>query len=184
MADHPRKVIRHKVKDILLGGPTSAAARVYPSRILPIRRKETLPLILVDTPNDDVEQDSYDNGPLVLDRTVEVVLAGFVEGVEPEDVADACDALALEIELLMNADPQLSGSAGDTKLQGTTIDVEREGDRVLGMCVLTYEIEYRDDTTVDPATLDDFLSANTNYNLGNAVHPDDDAHDDFEVQSP
>lgn len=179
---HQRKVIRDKVV-ALLSGETEAEARIYASRIRSIRNSE-FPLILVYTRGEQVDGDPS-TAPRELTRRLDVEIAGAVVGLDEAAVEDALDALALEIETAMHADPYLAGEAGDSILVGTESDIDQEGDRLIGMVQLTYSVTYRTmaPEAVDDEELDDFLTVAATHKTGGVDQDDDDdAEDLFTVQ--
>ena len=182
MPDHPRKLIRQRVK-ILLSGTTGADARVYASPALPLRKKQELPAILVVTPEDPTVPESISSAPRLLEHELTLIVSGIHHGTDGAQLADDLDDLAQEIETAMHEDPQLAGCAGDLWLTGTTIDIEIDGDRLIGACQLTYQIQYHDLAPAAPTDLDDFQTAATTYKLGAGQHDDDDAHDVIIVQA-
>ncbi len=103
---HQRTVIRHAVVALLLG-QTAAATRVYAARQLPVRKGE-LPAVMVFTNRDPVDPDSADTAPRELRRRLELVIDALVAGVDGAALEDALDAIALQIETAMAADPYLS----------------------------------------------------------------------------
>ena len=143
MPDHPRKLIRQRVK-ILLSGTTAADARVYASPALPLRKQQELPAILVVTPEDDTDADSVSTAPRELKHELALIVSGIHHGTDGDQLVDDLDDLAQQIETAMHEDPQLCGCAGDLWLTGTTLAVEIDGDRLIGMCQLTYEVKYHD----------------------------------------
>lgn len=181
---HQRQVICDKVVDLLVAGATVAGARVYPNRFLPLRTKgakDELPAILVYTLSE--TSDDEDTAPRELTRKLELAIDGIV-AVE-SDADAALNALALEIETVMHADPYLDETAGDSLLTDTDLGVEPDGDRLLGRVALTYEVTYRTlapEPTADE-DMDDFETVEATYKTdGVDQSDDDDAEDVFTVE--
>lgn len=170
---HPRQLIRHAVAAALTGA-TAAGANVYKTRVLPFRRNG-LPAVAVYTLTESVRTDEK-SAPRELERRTELVVEGAVQAASTENADDALDALALEIEAALHADPTFGGTAADSILSSTEIDVAGEGEQMIGVVKLTYEVTYYAYADVG-TTLDDFKTANIRHNLGNAVHPDNEAVD-------
>jgi hypothetical protein len=175
---HQRTLIRGAVVAQLLGA-TAAGARVYPTRILPLRRIE-LPAISVYTLEEAVTAASLSTAPRELSRELPVMIEGWVA--PGDNVDDAMDALALDIENAMHVDPYLADTAAESILDSTVMEVVEDGDRMMGLVVLTYAVTYRSLAPEAPTDLDDFLSVKATHNLGGQVHEDDDAEDEFVVQ--
>jgi len=182
---HERQVIRVAVRDLLIAAATAAGANVHATRKIP-RRMSELPALAVYTLEESVDDDSVLSAPRELTRRVSLVIEGLVAQAAGTSVDDDLDALALQVEEAMHADPYLGGTAGESVLSGTELDVVEESDRLLGWCALTYDVTYR---TFAPrpladAAMDDFETVAATHNLGNAVHVDDDAEDLFTVEAP
>lgn len=179
---HQRQAIRAAVVAALLN-VTAAGTRVYPTRAIPYQASQTLPVISVYTLDEDVDSDSRSTAPRELTRNVSLTIEAWVS---PGDNADnAIDALALQIETAMHADPYFGGAAADSLLTSTVTEVLEESDRQLGWLALTYEVTYRTDAPEAMAggDMDDFNTAHAVHNLGNDVHEDDQAEDEITVQA-
>lgn len=182
MPDHPRKLIRQAVK-MLLTSATIASTRVYASQAVPLRKKQDLPAILIATPEDSTDGDSVSTAARELKHALSLIISGLTHGTDGEQLVDDLDDLAQQIETAMHKDPQLAGCAGDLWLTGTTLDVEIEGDRLIGMCQLTYEVTYHDLTPAAPTDLVDFQHMSATYKIGAGMDDDDDAHDEVVIQA-
>jgi hypothetical protein len=175
---HQRKVIRDAIRALLVG-QTVADDRVTATRVLPYRRSE-LPAISIYTLDETVHAESRTTAPRELSRELRLEIAGWVAHGAGMD--DAMDALALEIETAMHADPYFGDAAADSILETTTMGVRGEGDSLTGLVTLTYAVTYQSPAPEAPTDLDDFLTAHVTHNLANAVHEDDQAHDHVIVQ--
>jgi len=189
---HQREVIRKKIRDLIVAGATVAGSRVYPSRVLPLRGLE-LPAIAVYTLDETVAGESLATAPRELTRDLSVVIeawvkAGAVTDPKVEQVDDRMDALAEQIENIMHGDPYLGGEAGESILTGTETEIVEEGDRTLGLLLLSYRVTYRTLAPIAPVLVDDFETVGTEHNVTDATFATIDpsrpetAHDDFEVQ--
>lgn len=175
---HERQVIRAKVRQMLLGR-TLAAQRVYLNRFVPLRTSE-LPAVMVFVLSESIEAGGDATAPRELTRIMQLAIDAVVEVEEGAD--DAMDALALQIESVMHADPTLGGTAGDSILSDTEIGTEPEGDRLVGRVALTYDVTYRTMAPEGPTDLADFLVADVTHDVGGQVHEDEEAHDEVVVQ--
>lgn len=160
---HPRKVIRHAVVDLLTAASTAAGARVFATRVEPIKRT-ALPTISVYTLGEPVRPGADQTAPRELTRDVKVEIAGWVAHSDSLSVDDAMDDLAEQIEAAMDADPYLGGAAGDSVLESTEIEVRDDGERLIGIVALTYSVTYRTSPEA-PADLDDFLRAGVTHQI-------------------
>lgn len=179
---HQRKVIRDAIVAKLVAAATAAGARVYPDPVLP-QRKSKLPAVLVHVGNETVADSSASTAPRELERLCEFDIDVLVGGMSGE-VSDDLEALALEVETVMHEDPHLAGAVCDLILSRTEIDFDIDGDRVIGMARLTYDVTYYTLAPEPPAdaSLDDFVQVGAGYNLGNEVNEDDQASDLFTVE--
>lgn len=179
---HPRKLIRDKVVQLLTGA-TLAAERVYPTRIVPYKKGGALPVIAVYTLAESVDPQSVQSAPRELTRDLSLVIEAWVDGAASDD---ALDALAEQIECVMERDPFLEGTAAQSVLSETETEVVTEGDRPMGILMLTYSITYRTygATECNPGPQDDFYTAGTTYDIGGTTHAGNHAHDVITVQEP
>lgn len=176
---HQRTVIRQAIRDLLIG-KTSAEARVQTTRILPYRQSE-LPALSVYTEGEAVAEDSKGTAPRELIRELEIVIAGWVPASDTID--DDMDALALEIETAMHADPYLGDKAGDSILLRTDLDIEQDGSGIRGLVKLAYAVTYRTLAPEANEGLDDFLKVKADHQIaGVADGSAEIAHDEFVVQ--
>lgn len=171
---HQRQLIREAVKAQLVG-KTSAGARVYETRVVPWARM-SLPVLAVYTLKESVDPTSRASAPRELARSAELVVEGVVEA--GENVDDALDELALEVERALHADPTFAGTASDSILASTDLEVGEEGGKPVGFFRLTYTVTFY---TYAPEAADvplqDFATADVRHELGGNVHPDNQAHD-------
>jgi len=176
---HQRKVIRKAVAAAIVAGETAADERVYPTQKL-LYAMRNLPAIAVYSLT---EKSTLDNtAPRELTRIASVAIESIVEA--GENVDDAMDDLAEQIEAAMDTDPYFSGSCFQSHLSETEMTSEPDGDRQIGVMVMTYEISYRTDAYVSPAVCDDFKRAEAVYDLEGQQAPLDRQSDLITVQSP
>ena len=173
MALHPRHLIRHAVKTALLNR-TIAEERVQATRFVPWRPKD-LPAIAIYTLAEAVDPASDDTAPRRLTRRLQVGIEAAM--VADEQIDDALDAIAEEIELVMHRDVTLGGTASDSLLEGSDITVIENGDQPIGVVRLTYGIEYYTDVVVEGSGLDDLKTVDVHHDLEHRQEPADQAHD-------
>ena len=162
---HPRQLIREAVVARLTGA-TDAGSRVVATRVEPLNRKGVFPVLSVYTVGEDAERGG--SAPVELVRTVAVEITGWVIAAP---IDNAIDQLAEQVEAAMDADPFLAGSAGDSQLRRTEITYLDDGDPIVGVLTLTYDVEYRTSPAVATG-LDDFRRAATTTAIGGATAAD------------
>lgn len=179
---HQRKVIRKAIV-AALDGATSAASQVFSTQKL-LYVQDDLPAIAVYAEN---ETSTWDQtAPRELDRKPTFMIESIVDA--GENVDDAMDDMAEEIEAVMDADPffKVAGvaSAYQSELSASEMLSIEDGDREIGILTLTYKISYRTIAFVPPVAPDQFNTADVTYNLEGEQDPDDQTSDEITVQSP
>jgi hypothetical protein len=161
---HQRQRIREAVAARLVC-KTSAGDRVFETRVVPFRRLE-LPAIAVYALSESSEDQQ--SAPRELKRTLSLTIDAAVKS--GDNVDDAMDAIALEVERAMHADETFGGLASDSVLASTDIEVFEEADQFVGLVKLQYEVTYY---TAAPdaadVVLDDLESIYTETQLRNAA---------------
>jgi len=171
---HPRTVIRKAVA-ALLAGKTAAGQNVYTSRVEAFGSRH-LPAISIYTTDEDA--DTGDTSPRRYTRTPDVVVQAVFE--VDEHLDDAMDAMSLQIEAVLLAEPTWGGVADDSVLVKSAMYLAENGRSEFGCLSLTFRAEY--DTKpglLDEATLDDFATADVTYDLAPAdgsIDAEDEIH--------
>jgi hypothetical protein len=159
---HPRQLIRDAVVTALTGS-TAAGSRVYATKWIATRRSE-MPEITVSITDEPVD-DIGDSAPREYFRRPSIIVEAFVGAVGVADIDNTVDDLASEIEAAMDVDRYFGGVLSDSRLSGTEIDVDTEGDRLTARLTLTYVGLYF--TYPDAPTLDDeFTTVEASFDLG------------------
>lgn len=158
---HERQAIREAIIAQLTGiapaYPTDAQARVFKSREAPVRIAE-LPAINIYIDSELIAPGSELSSPRELKRVVVIAIEGWVRA--SENVDDALDALALQIETAMDSDPYLANNAFDSILASTETGIKLTGDKPMGCVHLEYAITYHSQVrTPAPAAIFDTASA-------------------------
>lgn len=152
MIVHPRRTIRDAIAARLKGADTVAGQRVFPSRMMPLFRKD-LPAVLVYSMSEDVDRDSTMAdafGAVIrhLDIAIEVAIAGA------DTLDDDIDAAALQVETAL-AGWIIPGRGADViRLSKTEIEMMVEGENEFGVLRLTYTVTYRTETPGPTADVD------------------------------
>jgi hypothetical protein len=186
MPMHERQLLREAIVAQLKGPSndrTSAGERVFKTRQDPLRTWE-LPAISVYSVEEPVNEKSKSTAPRELERDLRVEIVGWVKATE--NVDDALDALALEIETAMDLDPnlrvtvddELCPRAFDSILEGTSFAERLEGERPMGSVVLTYVCTYHTQSRL-PLPTEPFELAGVTINVdGEQLPPVDPNPDD------
>ena len=141
MSKHVRQQLREavvtKLKTISVFGN-----RVYPFRT---RKVITLPDVVVFIPEETVIPDETTWGvtPAANVETREATLAIAVRQKENDTLDDTLDGYCLLIEAAMMVDESFGGILKNLRLENTEITLSGEGEKPIGMVVLTYKAMYR-----------------------------------------
>lgn len=174
---HERQAIREAIVSQLVGiAPafrTDARNRVFKSRHAPVRQSE-LPAINVYTESESVKPGSESTAPRELTRTVTVAIEAWAQ--MTENVDDALDELALQIETAMDLDLELAGTAFQCVLNSTEIGITTNSERPMGVVHLEYAVTFHTDLRIaDPVDL--FDTATVGYSVIPAMPAADRAND-------
>lgn len=135
MAKHVRQQLRETAA-ALLTGLSLTGPRVFQSRAYPVQDGE-LPCLLVSTEEESVEYLSM-SFPRRQSRRITLSVKVLAKSVI--DVDDVLDAICLEAESVLLADPFLSGLAKDTQLRSTVTGFSSEGERPVGVAQMRFEV--------------------------------------------
>lgn len=174
---HPRKLIRQAVA-AQLAGQTAAGARVFRSRMVPLKRVE-LPAIAIYTPEEEADFET-DSAPRELKRTLQLYIESAADGTG--DVDDVLDDLAEQIEAAMDADDTLDGNASSSVLTRTELDVDESTGRTVSVIRLTYAVTYYAFAPAEVAAPDDFITADIRHSVNGDQAAADQARDVVAVQ--
>ena len=130
-----RTQINDGLKAALLG-KTSAGASVFTALDRPLHPTD-LPAVLIYTMS--ARRVPENNGNALINRAVSVNIEAAIQST-PENALNAAEALADEIESLIEADPTLGLRVNDTVWQQTLTDVSAHGSVTLGVVLLEYEV--------------------------------------------
>jgi hypothetical protein len=172
---HQRQLIREAVRAQLLG-KTAAAARVHETRMVPWRQVE-LPALSVYALSERIDADSQKTAPRELTRTLKLRVVGVVRF--KDNIDDALDELALQVERALDADPNFGGTAFDSILSDVELGVDEESGKPLGVLEMTYTVTYHTDApaAADVAPLADFATAGITTDLSGTTAPGNQAQD-------
>jgi hypothetical protein len=175
---HRRHIIRNAVREQLLE-KTAAADRVFKSRVVPFKRLQ-LPALAVYALEEPVDPESRSTAPRELTRNLQLRVECVVAA--SEDVDDAMDALALQVEDAIDADETFGGEAADAILASTSLEIGERGDQPIGVVSLTYAVTYytRPSDAADPSKVDDLKTVDVKTNLSGGVHAGNQSEDKLE----
>jgi hypothetical protein len=176
---HQRKLIRDATVALLANAGTAAGARVTPTRV-DAHKKNELPALSVYTLSEQTDADDGSTAPRELWRTLKLEIAGWVAHSAALPADDALDALAEQIEAVMEEGRYLGGTASDSILVSTEVSILSDGDPLLGVITLTYEVSYFTSPAA-PDNLDDFLRAGATAQVDGAA-VDNAANDVIQVR--
>lgn len=174
---HQRKLIRQAVKQMLIN-QTRAGLRVFASRVIAWNANE-LPGIAVYTPIDETQEESKETAPreLVRDLMLVVECAMNATGAEPEDIENALDDFAQEVETVIGLDYTLRDSAKDAWIAGTETIILAEGDELISVAALKFKVEYTNYFPDTVPNLDNFETANIRYKISEDLPEENEAKD-------
>ncbi len=170
---HERKDIRTAIVARLIAADV-AGPRVSTSRERPVR-KGGLPAVLVFSDSEKVIEGSEQTAPRELKRVAVFAIEAWVTA-EATELEDAMDAIALEVEAVMDADLNLSHpddvtnvpTAFDSGLIGTEFGVDPNGETPMGCVRLEYAITYHSQQRDAEVPEDVFDTAGITHDLAGA----------------
>lgn len=161
---HQRRVIRDAVKTVLVNAGTSAADRVYTTRLVPLRAAK-LPALAIYTLEEDVDPQSAETAPRELKRHPRLVVEA-IERIDADNIDDELDDLALAIEKAMATDETFGGTASDCWLMKTEFDFGNQGDLEIGVVRLIFHVTYfRHAPDAGDQVFDDLKTIDATYDV-------------------
>lgn len=132
---HVRQQIREAIAAEVTG-LTTTGSNVHQSRIWNFEAGD-LPCLSVFTNSETSETVSLGE---TMSRIMQVAVEGYVR--QAADTDDTLDTVASEVEVAMASDQTFGGLARASELSGTEIAYSTEGERVVGVVTLTYQVQY------------------------------------------
>lgn len=136
MTTHVRQQIREAVATLVTGLATTGN-RVHQSRLRP-QAASGLPCLLVHS--NDTEQVDAADADVLQERRLPIVVRGIAKGGATLD--DTLDAMALEVETALAANPRLSGKAAMGRLESVDTEFDDSTDQPVGEIQLRYLYTY------------------------------------------
>lgn len=155
---------------------TAAGTQVETTRRLPWR-PSMLPGIGVYTLDEPVDPESAKTAPRELKRHPNLVIEAALK-MDAENIDDALDDIALQIEIAIAADDTLGGTASDCWLTKTEFDFGMQGDIEIAVARLIFYVTYfKGAPDAADQVFDDLKTIDAKYDLANAVEPGNQAED-------
>lgn len=178
MSLHPRKQIRDAIVSSL-SGKTGAGAKVYANRVRPWRGGN-LPAIGVYLSSETADHEDSSPRHYLREADIVVEIVAAADG----QLDDLLDAIALQVEAVILADPTMDATLGDLLedlvMTGTETQLDKDGDTIIGKAAITFTATYR--TLPPEPTLDDFNTGHVDWDMTEADGVID-ATDTITVQS-
>lgn len=175
-----RKTIRHNVQALLSGQLGAAVGtRVLATRARAIQLDE-LPCVSVYTRIENAEK--LNEAPREHRRTLKLVVE--IAARADATLDDTLDDLAQLVEERLALDPTLSGVAHDTEIAETATDLAGEGENLVGVCAVTFDVTY---DTLAPDDISAGLSPLETVQAGYDLAPADgtlEAEDTIDLPQP
>jgi len=133
---HVRQQVREALA-IQLTGLTTTGAKVFQSRVYPLESSD-LPCLLIATEEEENEYLNI-NFPSSVHRRINASVKAVVENIA--DLDDVVDTICSEIEVAVATDVTLGGAVRAIKLLNTSIEIETEGEKPVGIATMVFECE-------------------------------------------
>ena len=146
MANHMRQQIREAAAALVTGLATTGA-RVYQSRVYPLRDSD-LPCLLVTTDDEDISNSSIDS--MLLERTLQLRVRACQKLTANLD--DSLDQMVKEVEQVLNAS-SLGGLCKPLAIQSIRIVMDDSLDKPVGSADMSFFTTYYTAGTVPDASL-------------------------------
>ncbi len=155
---------------------TDAEDRVYGNRIRPAFQTE-LPIISVRTASETVSE--FAEAPKEYERVLTVEVEILAEADDSLD--DSLDIIGQQVEFVLYQDNTLGEICRDVVLKGANIQLEKNGNNLLGALTLTYDVLYYTQPVIDPSTLEWLNRVHVEYDLvdGTSAENPEDLIDDL-----
>lgn len=135
MVNHVRNQVREAAAALLTGLATTGP-HVFQSRVYPLQDEE-LPCLLISTEGELVGYMTM-GFPRRQNRTITLSVKALSKTVL--DLDDVLDAICKEVEVALLTPTSLPGLAKDIQLKSTAIGLHGEGERPIGVAVMSFEV--------------------------------------------
>jgi len=139
MANHIRRQVRDAFAT-LVTGLTTTGANVFVNRVDPVATGD-LPALLIATPSEQVEKASIGMPNPFVRRALTLTVTAMARA--SSTVWNTLDLICQEVEeavFLDETTATLGGLCKDTALVATEISISGEGDRMVGIAAMQFEI--------------------------------------------
>ena len=141
---HARQQIREKVRELLVNA-TDAGESVFSSFT---RVEDDLPVLFVHTSAEESDEQRASSGGLMRQLTIEI--EAYDE--RRENLSDALDTLAVQIEKTLLKDHTLGGLVKLLQYRSMDLDYDTQGEVPVGVETFSYNALYRT-AYADPETI-------------------------------
>lgn len=141
MTLHARAQIRARAAAELAGLPTTGS-NVFPGRVRPLARDTQTALFIYSLEEDAIADSISAMGAPRLSRTLTLAVEGRVALGGDVDPEDTLDQIALEVERTLGPST-LGGLLLELTLAQSRLEIQAQGDSLLGSIVLQYRAVYR-----------------------------------------
>lgn len=137
---HHRTTIRDALISLLTGLPS--VANLYPERGYRVG-PDDLPAVVFSLADDDTDTGDAAMGAPEVEEAQTIMVEVHATGGSGKLVAEALDQMELEVEGAIGADPTLGNLVEIVLKSGSTLEMNVDQDRVLGVRVITYVAQWR-----------------------------------------
>ena len=130
---------------------TTTSTRVFKSRVYDMDQTEVPALCIYA--NSEASARATMQTTASLERTLDVIVEGYVQENLASEMDDTMDTIAAEVEVAIASDPTCNGLAKDTVLTSTELTMTGEGDLPGGMVRMTWTVLYFTKTTAPTVAL-------------------------------
>jgi hypothetical protein len=137
--EHQRTKVRKALEQVLRNAPTDCAENVFADRAHPIT-PGMLPCILIYAQDEKANRVAPRSS--LRERKMTVTVEINVSNKDETNPDDAMDRIALQVEKAIDKDPRLQGTAIDTDIDGTGIELLSNGKSAIVTGALTLVVDY------------------------------------------
>lgn len=159
---HPRKTIRDALAALLLS-KTDAGTRVYSNRSRP-QNINKLPAIGIYNVGDSAEL--FDESPRRYRRRFSIAIDCYIKFTEGEEIDDALDDFADQVERVIFGDTTVSDTVADIRLSETSdVMVSTQREQTAMLTITWTATLYQDAPEIEAGDLDDMSSTHVDWDI-------------------
>lgn len=157
---HPRTILRNKIKEFFVASFPGVSILI--NEDFPQKPEVLSSIRIIFSDSESVERGTNID-PVFYERVLPVAITAAAKGDSSDKAIENAEALAWQIENLLGNNSTLGGLVDEIKQTGLDTEVDRAGQFILGLCHLSFNIEYRTDMV---STVYDGPDATINTNIG------------------